>query len=287
MKLRIVWVVLLGLLASPATVASAVDFDFYERGPYREGIPRPEEILGYSIGTRHSYHYQMEDYIHALARATPRVHVLEYGESYEGRTLYLVLISAEDNLARLSAIRAATARLADPRQVGNPQELEPLLAETPATVWLNFANDGNESAAFETGVQIAYQLAAGEDETTRRIRRQVLTIVNPAHNPESHERFVAWYNAIVHGSDGNPDPNAVEHGREWLMHSNDNHYHIDLNRDALALSQQETRAIVRQIQRWNPQVFIDHHGNPPTFFFPPTPLPVNQNLPESSRVWEE
>ncbi len=261
-------------------------FDFFSRGPYREDIPRPEKILGYAIGSRHSFHYQMEDYIEALGKATPRVRVMQYGESYEGRKLWLVFISSEENIARLEEIRAATARLADPRQIASEAELRRLAASTPATVWLNFANDGNESAAFEAALQVAYQLAAGEDDTTRRIRERIVTIVNPAHNPESHDRFVAWYNAIVHGREGNPDPNAAEHIGDWLMNTNDNHYHIDLNRDAIALSQRETQAIVRQIQHWNPQVFIDHHGNPPIFFFPPVALPVNQNFPASSRRWE-
>ena len=286
-RLLVVLLLLLGPWGHGAVSQAPAQFDFYARGSYQEGIPRPEEILGYPIGTRHSYHFQMEDYIQALAEATPRVRVINYGESYEGRKLYLVMVSSEENIARLEEIRAATATLADPRRVADQAELHQLVESTPATVWLNFANDGNESAAFETGMQMAYQLAAGEDETTRKIRAQVLTIINPAHNPESHERFVAWYNAIAQGPAGNPDPNAAEHHRDWLMDSNDNHYHIDPNRDAIVLSQRETQAAVRQIQRWNPQVFIDHHGNPPSFFFPPVALPINKNYPASSRRWEE
>ncbi|MFQ5817003.1 MAG: M14 family zinc carboxypeptidase [Terriglobia bacterium] len=287
MKHLLAVLLLCGGLALPGVAQAPEEFDFYARGPYQAGIPRPEQILGYPIGTRHSYHYQMEGYIQALAQATPHVAVVTYGESYEGRKLYLVLVSSEENIVRLEEIRAATARLADPRQVASAAELQRLIAATPATVWLNFANDGNESAAFEAAMQVAYQLAAGEDETTRMIRARVLTIVDPASNPESHDRFVAWYNAIVHGPRGNPDPNAAEHTGDWLMNSNDNHYHIDLNRDAIVLSQRETRAIVRQIHRWNPQVFIDHHGNPPIFFFPPTAKPMNPNFPPSVRRWEE
>ncbi len=284
---RIVAVCLFCLMVAPAASAQMPPpFDFYEPGPFVESVPKPDEALGYPLGTRHSYYRQMEDYIHDLERASPRVHVLEYGQSYEGRTLYLVLISSEANLARLEAIRDATANLADPRRLRDQEALEQLLADTPATAWLNYANDGNESAAFETGMLMAYRLAAGEDETTRRIRKQVLTIINPAHNPDSHERFVAWYNAIVQGAEGSPDPNAAEHKGDWLMNSNDNHYHIDPNRDAIVLSQRETRAVIAQLHRWNPQVFIDHHGNPPIFFFPPVARPVNENLPESYQRWE-
>jgi len=273
-------------LALVLSAQAPLPFDFYGKGPYKDGIPTPDSVLGYPLGSRHSYHYQMVDYIHKLQQATPRVRVVQYGESYEGRKLYLVLISSEENIARLDEIREATATLADPRRVADEAGLNRLLANTPATAWLNYANDGNESAAFETSLLMAYQLAAGEDEASRRIREQVLTIVNPAHNPESHERFVTWYNAIVQGPQGNPDPNAAEHTGDWLMNSNDNHYHIDPNRDAIALSQRETRAIVEQIHRWNPQVFIDHHGNPPIFSFPPAAIPINENLPQSSRRWE-
>lgn len=286
LKRLVVSTLFLCLVTTVALGQSAPQFDFYERGPYQEGIPRPEEILGYAIGARHSYHYQMVDYIQALEASTARVKILEYGTSYEGRTLYLVLISSEENIQKYEEIRAATARLADPRQVAGGPALTQLVASTPATVWLDFANDGNESAAFETGMQIAYQLAAGEGETTRKIRGQVLTIVNPAHNPESHDRFVAWYRAVTTGPGGNPDPNATEHEREWLMNSNDTHFHIDPNRDAIMLTQQITRAIVEQIHRWHPQVFIDHHGNPPIFYFPPVAIPINENFPQSSRKWE-
>lgn len=263
----------------------AQSFDLYSRGAYAPGIPRPEQILGYPIGSRHTYHHQMEAYVAALAQATRRVKLEPYGASFEGRKLWLVFISSEENIARLEEIRSRIARLRDPRATPEA-EARQIAASTPAIAWLNHANDGNESAAFESAMQTAYQLAAGEDATTQLIRERVVTIINPAHNPESHDRFVTWYGAIVHGSSGTADRNAAEHHGDWLMDSNDNHYHIDLNRDAFALTQVESQAIVRQIHRWNPQVFIDHHGNPPVFFFPPVAPPVNQNFGEIYSRWE-
>jgi hypothetical protein len=272
-------------LAAPEAGAQA--FDFYESGSYAPGIPRPEEHLGYAIGTRHSYYHQYESYLERLAGspAARRMKVEPYGTSYEGRKLYLVFISSEENIARLEDIRAEVARLRDPRAT-SAADARQIAAATPAIAWMNFANDGNESAAFETAFQMTYQLVAGEDEATRRVRAEVVTILVPAHNPESHERFVAWYNAVSQRG-GNPDPNAAEHHGDWLMDSNDNHYQIDLNRDAFALTQVESLAIVRQIQRWNPQLFIDFHGNPPVFYFPPVARPVNRNLGETYDRGEE
>lgn len=199
-------------------------FDFYSRGPYAESVPRPEEVLGYPIGSRHTHHHQMEAYLSALAKASRRIKLEQYGTSYEGRRLWLVFISSEENLAHLDEIRQRVARLRDPRATSET-EARQIAASTPAIAWMNYANDGNESAAFEAAMQVAYQLVAGEDATTRSIRERVVTISNPAHNPESHERFVAWYNAVVQGRGGNADRNAAEHEGDWLMDSNDNHYH--------------------------------------------------------------
>ncbi len=42
----------------------------------------------------------------------------------------------------------------------------------------------------------------------------------------------------------------------------------------------------RAFLEWNPQVAVDHHGQPSQFFFPPAALPVNPNLPpEQTERW--
>ena len=42
----------------------------------------------------------------------------------------------------------------------------------------------------------------------------------------------------------------------------------------------------RAYLEWNPQVLVDHHGQPAQFFFPPAALPVNPNLPpEQTSKW--
>jgi hypothetical protein len=268
-------------------LGQTVPFDFFSRAPYDPAIPRPEAVLGYALGERHTFHHQMELYLHRLQAAAPRrVKIESYGASYEGRKTWLVFLSSEENLARLNEIRAALGRLKDPRSLAEP-EAQRLAAATPALVWLNCANDGNESAAFEAALQMAYELAASNHPDVERIRRNVVAILNPAHNPESHDRFVTWFSAVIHGKNGNPDRAAAEHTGDWLMDSNDNHYHFDLNRDALALTQKESRELAAAFHRWNPQVFIDFHGNPPVFFFPPVALPMNLNFPESTARWEQ
>jgi hypothetical protein len=189
----------------------------------------------------------------------------------------VLIVTSPENMKRLETIREATAKLADPRKLANAAEADRLIESTPATVWLNYSIHGDESASFEAMMQVAYQLAAGEDSTTRAIREHCVVLLNLAHNPDGHERFVTWINAL--GS-GNPDPWAIEQQRQqpWGIGGRTNHYQVDLNRDALAMSQVESRQMAREFARWSPQVFADHHGQTASYFFAPPALPVNPAL---------
>ena len=283
MRQLLLVVSLAALSAAPLTAQAR--FDFYERGPYRAEVPRPSALLGYEPGQYHTNYGNMERVIRAVAAAAPdRVRIMEYGRSEERRTLYLIAVSSPENIRRLDEIREQTARLTDPRTT-SASDAQAIAASLPVTVWLNHANDGNESAAFEAALSTLYQLAASNEPATLEMLRHAVVLINPAANPESHERFVTWYNAF---GTGVADHAALEHAAPWGLNTNNNHFQIDLNRDALALTQRESQAIAAAILRWNPQVFVDHHGETTQFFFPPTALSMNPNLPAASfRAWEE
>lgn len=277
---RIVIFALVGLFFSLPAL-SAQQTEWYPGSSYDPKIPTPESVLGYKIGDDFTEHLRMIDYMKRLEGASQRVKVFKIGQSNERREMILVVISAPENIGRLEEIRKTVAELTDPR-VTSESRARDIAATTPAVAWMNFANDGNESAAFEAAIELAYQLAAGQDADTMKILKEVITVIDPAHNPESHSRYVAWMKA---SATGNPDPSAQEHRRDWRMDNNNNHYQIDLNRDAAFLSQVESRTVVAQIHHWNPVVFVDHHGNPDRFFFPPWAIPVNSQLPPSARKW--
>jgi hypothetical protein len=271
-------------LAVLPTPCSAQSTEWWPGAAYDARVPTPASVLGHEIGAYWTEHLAMTDYLRRLEAAAPdRVKVFSAGRSHERREILLVALSDPANIARLEEIRQTVARLRDPRQTTEAQARE-IARTTPAVAWMSFANDGNESAAFETAIQLAYHLAAGTDDTTRRVLQQVVTLVYPSHNPESHSRHVAWMKA---SATGNPDPAAQEHRGDWRMDTNNNHFQVDLNRDAAFLSQGESRVAVREIHRWNPVVFIDHHGSPDRFFFPPWARPVNPQVDAASRSWVE
>ncbi|HEV2764831.1 MAG TPA: M14 family zinc carboxypeptidase, partial [Pyrinomonadaceae bacterium] len=254
------------LVCATAAHAQTVEsrFDFYARGPYRENVPRPASILRFDVGDFHTNYSQMERVLYATAQAAPdRVRVTDIGLTNEHRMMHVVAISSPENIARLEQIKANVARLADPRGLSQ-DEAQRLVASTPVVVWLSYTIHGNESASFEAMMQVVYQLAASEEPATLNILRNTVALVNVCANPDGHERFVTWYNSF---GVGNPEPSAAEHDEPWSVYGRVNRYRFDLNRDNVATSQVETKNMQRAYLEWNPQVAVDHHGQPSQFFF--------------------
>jgi len=261
---------------APAQGRTEPRFDFYARGPYRENVPRPQSILRFDVGDFHTNYAMMERVIGAIAQAAPdRVRVFDIGLTNEYRMQHVVAISSPENIARLDEIKANLRRLADPRGLSEA-EARRLTASTPVALWMQYTIHGNESASFEAMMQVVYQLAASNEPATLDILRDSVALINVCANPDGHERFVTWYNSF---GMGNPEPQAAEHDEPWSVYGRVNRYRFDLNRDNIAVSQVETRNMQAAFQEWNPQVAVDHHGQPSQFFFPPAALPVNPNLP--------
>lgn len=272
------------LIALTAPATAQQPFAWYARGPYRAGVPRPDSLLGRPIGSRHTmYHEQQQVLDRMIAAAPDRVRTEVIGQTAEGRMMRILLISAPENLARLDAIRADLQALADPRGTSLAAAQE-IARRTPAVVVLTHSIHGNEPSGFETAMVTAYQLLASEEPATLDILRHVITIINPSQNPDGHERFAAWNNSVAVGAD---DPAALEQSEPWSIQGRFNHYRFDMNRDFIAQSQAETRALRGVMQRWRPQVVVDLHSTTSQFFFPPTARPMNANLGPLQAKWEE
>jgi hypothetical protein len=274
---------LLPLILFPG-LASAQSFDFYARGPYRTAVPRPESLLGYAVGSQQTMYHQQQQALDAMMAAAPdRVRSEVMGRTAEGKVMRLLIISAPENLARLEQIRDNLGQLADPRRTS--AEAARVLAEgTPVTVLLSHSVHGDEPAAFEAALQTVYQLLASDEPATLAILKDVVVLINPAENPDGHERFAAWSNGIAVGTD---EPAAVEHAEPWAIVGRYNHYRFDMNRDLLAQSQNETLALGRVFVRWHPQVVVDMHSTTSQYFFPPVAEAHNLNLPPKTYDWFE
>jgi len=252
-------------------------FDFYTRGAYRAEVPRPQTVLRFDVGDFHTTYAQMEQVINQIAKAAPdRVRILDIGETNEHRMQHIIAISAPENISRLDEIKANNQKLTDSRKT-SATEANQIAQTNPAIAWMAYTIHGNESASFEAMMQVVYQLAASNEPATLDILKNNVTLIIPGENPDGHERFVTWYNSVA---TGNADRNALEHREPWSVYGRLNHFRFDLNRDNIAATQTETKNLQKAFFEWNPQVLVDHHGQPAQYFFPPAALPINPNLPQ-------
>ena len=257
-------------------------FSFYDRGPYRADVPRPDAVLGYAIGEMNTQYGAQERALLGIANAAKdRVRVEEFATTYERRTMRAYIVSSPENMRRLDAIRADLDRLADPRGVA-PSELDAIAARTPAVVWISGSVHGNESPGFEACIQLLYQLAASEEPATLAALKNAIIIINPSSNPDGHERFAVWYNSVNVAA---PDPQAQEHREPWSIQGRFNHYRFDMNRDLIASTQREVQGAMREMLRWHPMVAADLHGHVTSYFFPPAARPVNANIGAQATKW--
>jgi Zinc carboxypeptidase len=270
-----------GQIRTPDLPASSRAFDFYERGPYRPELPRPSEFLGYEAGDFLTTFALYESLLRQYQQHSDRLRVFTIGRTPEHRPLYLLAISSPDNLARLDSIKEQLGRLADPRKLKAGPELDQVIGKLPIVIWLSYSIHGDESAAFEAGIQVLYQLLASNDPALGEALDHTLVLINPCQNPDGHERFATWYNA--HGI-GRPERYAYEHQEPWSVSGRLNHNFFDLNRDLVALSQPESQAATQAFLQWHPQILADHHGQTREYFFPPPALPINPNLPEKATI---
>jgi hypothetical protein len=247
-------------------------------GPYDSSVPVVEKQLGYELGDRITTFRDQEKVLLEIAqKASQRVRVLEYGKSVQGRPLRVFAISSEKNIQQLSQIQAQHQKIAQGETVPT--------ADLPAIVWINECIHGNEPASFESAMALIYNLAASRSATFNRIRNETVVMVNPVYNPDGHERFAVYYNSIARGGSV---PGIYEHQEPGVVQGRTNHYRFDMNRDRIAFSQAETQQEFSLFLKWNPQVYVDQHGQVDTYFFPPEPLSINANVDrERNEKWTE
>ncbi|MFC4728548.1 M14 family zinc carboxypeptidase [Coralloluteibacterium thermophilus] len=270
----------LALLLLLAANATAAPLDYYlpetDAADLDPAIPSPEAFLGYPIGTHYTRHDRLVAYFEALAEASEAVAVERVGESYERRPLIAVTITSPRNHARLDAIRAQRATVLDP-------DAPAPAADAPVVVLLGYSVHGNETSGAEAALLTAYTLAASRNAETRRWLEQAVVIIDPAQNPDGRDRSASWHNAYG-GVPAVADPNDIDH-QQAFPGGRTNHYFTDLNRDWLAIAQQETPPRIEVFHRWYPHVHIDFHemGSGSTYYFEPSPASMHSPLiPQAS-----
>ena len=248
-------------------------------------IPNPESVIEHAVGDAAVRYDALVRYLQALDVASPLVSMTPHGTTHEGRTLYHVTITSEANFKKLDQIKADNARLADPRTLSDPAEVERIVDSLPGIAWMAYSIHGDELSGCDAAVQVAYQLAAGTDETTRRLRDELVIHIDPLQNPDGRERYLSQLQHLT-GKVPNTDYQAMQHGGLWSA-GRGNHYLFDLNRDWLMQVHPETQGRVAAILEWHPHLLVDGHemGSLDTYLFDPPREPINGNLSENNLKW--
>lgn len=260
--------------------AQSPSLDYYlSPTDYNPAIPTPESVLGFPVGKQHAEPAQMAAYYRALAEASPRVTLEEYGRTYEQRELYLLTITTEANQQNINALRAQHLRAAD------PQASEADTAAAPAVVWLGYSVHGNEPSGANAALLVAYYLAAAPAADVAPLLEQTIVLMDPFINPDGLNRFATWVNTHK-GKVLSTDPQNIEQNEAWPR-GRTNHYWFDLNRDWLLQQHPESRGRLEKFHAWKPHVLTDHHemGTNSTFFFMPG-IPSRNHPLTPSRVFE-
>ena len=271
------------LLAAMAAPAADKPCEFWPGASYDPRLPTFRKVLGYEPGDRITSHEGIQRYLAALAAASPRIKVFDYGESWEGRKLSYAAVGSEANIKRLAEIRAAIERLADPRKTP-AAEARKLMANLPAVIWLSYGVHGNEISSPDAALLTAYHLlAARNDKMADQILANVLVLICPTQNPDGRDRFVHHYEQ-TRGLEPDASPAAAEHNEPWPG-GRSNHYLFDMNRDWIALTQPEIRDQVKTLLQWFPLVYVDLHemGSDSSYFFSPEAEPYNPHLVKDQR----
>ncbi len=282
--IRSACVVALTLGASIHAQDVSYDEAFFPGATHDDAISSPGEILGFRLGERPAEHSEIERCFKAWDEQSERAMLRTHGETFEGRTLYHMVISSPRNLARIDDIQIDLAQLADPRGLSEA-DAEELLGRVPAVAWMAYSIHGDELSGADAGLAAAWHyLSCTDDDVTLMLDRLVI-IIDPMMNPDGRDRYLGQLREM-RGKVATTDDQARLHGGRWPR-GRTNHYMFDLNRDWTLGVNPETRGRIRAIRDWHPLLMVDAHemGGQDTYLFSPSREPINPNYSDNLHKW--
>ena len=226
--------------------------------PQSNTVPSPERFLGRIMGAPGELLGTEKAYAYArtLAAASPRVRVFTIGHSEEGRELLMLAIADEAGIRDLDRLKAATAALADPRHT-DQDAAEKLIATARPIYYLNAALHSDETGSTEAMLELAFRLAVSEQSMIRRIREQMIVLINPISNPDGRDKMVDWFYRYLKGNTNRPTL-PRQSPPYWSKYT-----FVDINRDTHQQTHETTKAVHRMFYEWHPTVVHDlHEGEP-------------------------
>ena len=214
-------------------------------------VTPPEEFFGHQLGAdkKIARWDKIVEYFNKLDEESNRIKVIDMGPSTEGNTFLAVYISSEENMANLSELQTINKQIADPG-VLTEEEVMPLVEKGKAVAIQSMSLHATEIGGTQMAPELAYELITKEDEETRRIRDNVISIMVPCFNPDGQILVTDWYNETL-----GTEYEGVN--QPFLYHKYTGH---DNNRDAFMTNIPESQYMADlMFHQWPPQAYQDHH----------------------------
>ena len=222
--------------------------------PASSTVPSPEKFFGRIMGAPGEllYSAQADRYARALAAASPRVRVFKIGRTEEGRDILMIAIADKAGIENLEKLKGDNSLLADPRRI-DAAAASRLIAASRPFYYLNAALHSDETGSTESVLELAYRLAVSETPMIRRIRSKMVVLINPVSNPDGRDKQVDWFYRYLKGkTDYATLPRQAP--PYWAKYS-----YVDINRDAIQLTQSPIQAVAHMFFEWHPVVIHDLH----------------------------
>ena len=241
--------------------------------PASSKVPSPEKFFGRIMGApgELANSEKAQEYLRALAEASPRVKFFSIGKSEEGRDIAMIAIADEAGIKNLEQLKSATATLADPRKV-DAAGAEKLVATGRPIYYLNAGLHSDETGSTESVLELAYRLAVSEQPMIRQIREKVVVLINPVCNPDGRDKVTEWFYTYLKGKTdyANLPRQSPPYWSKYAF--------VDINRDTHQQTHETTKAVHRMFHEWHPTVVHDLHEAVPLLMSWNGTGPYNPNI---------
>jgi hypothetical protein len=247
--------------------------------PASATVPSPLKVLGHIAGAPDILDHSaaIYKYFRALAAATPRVQVFPIGPTDEGREMIAVVVSSDENMARLARLKEIMSRLADPRGLKD-EDAAKLVAEGVPIYWITGGLHSTECGSPEMMIELAYRLAVEDSEAIKSIRQNMVVLMTPILEVDGWDKAVDSYLYKKDNKDKKTIP-PIYWGK-YALHDN--------NRDAIGLGLMLTENLLKAYFEWHPVIMHDLHESVPYLYISTGTGPYNAWLdPITIDEWQE
>lgn len=243
-------------------------------------IVKPEDYFGFKPGAdRELINYeQLISYLQQLDQASPKLKMINIGESPMGKPIYLAFFSSAKNIENLDRLKEINKALAKDASLSE-SEVNNLVDEGKVFFLATLSMHSTEVGPSQSAPLIAYDLLTTKDAEVDKWLDEVVYMMVPCHNPDGMnmivENYLKYKGTKLEGS----SLPGVYH--EYVGHN--------INRDFVTLSQKDNKAVAAIYNLdWFPQVMVEKHQMGSTgvrYFVAPPHDPIAQNVDAELWTW--